>query len=66
MAGALTADEMDEYAARDLARGRTCTEPLAGRVVGIAATGELLVEIADSIARVRTGSLVLEPTHHPE
>lgn len=60
MLGVLTPEELDEYAARDLARGRTCVEPLRGRVVGIAASGELLVELADSIARVRSGSLVLE------
>jgi len=59
MSGPLTQDEMDEYAARDLARGRACTEPVRGRVIGIAPTGELLVELADSVARVRTGSLVL-------
>jgi BirA family biotin operon repressor/biotin-[acetyl-CoA-carboxylase] ligase len=60
MIGILTAEEMDEFASRDLARGKTCTEPLRGRVVGIAPTGELLVELADSVARVRSGSLVLE------
>lgn len=58
--GPLTSSEMDEYAARDMARGRTCSEPLRGRVVGIAATGELLIELADSVARVRAGSLVLD------
>lgn len=57
--GVLSAEEMDEYAARDLARGRECVEPVRGRVVGIAATGELLVELADSVARVRSGSLIL-------
>lgn len=62
--GSLTSDEMDEFGARDLARGRTCTEPMRGRVMGIAPTGELLVEIADSIARVRSGSLVLETLSH--
>ena len=61
LTGSLTAGEMEEYAARDIARGRLCVEPLRGRVAGIAATGELLVEIADSVARVRSGSLVLEP-----
>ena len=61
MSGPLTADEMDEYSGRDLARGRMCSEPARGRVVGIARTGELLVELADSVARVRTGSLVLLP-----
>ena len=58
--GELTGEEMDEYAARDMARGRNCIEPLRGRVTGIAPTGELLIEIADSVARVRSGSLVLE------
>ncbi len=61
MLGVLTQEEMDEYAARDLARGRMCVEPLRGRVVGIASSGELLVELADSIARVRSGSLMLQP-----
>ena len=61
MSGLLTPDEMDEYSGRDLARGRLCSEPVRGRVVGIAQTGELLVELADSVARVRTGSLVLQP-----
>jgi len=65
MTGTLTPEEMDEYAARDLARGRMCVEPLRGRVVGIASSGELLVELADSIARVRSGSLVLESPNRP-
>jgi BirA family biotin operon repressor/biotin-[acetyl-CoA-carboxylase] ligase len=60
MLGTLTPEEMDEFAARDLARGRRCIEPLRGRVSGILPSGELLVELADSTARVRTGSLVLE------
>ena len=58
--GMLSTEEMDEYAARDLARGRECVEPVRGRVVGIAASGELLVELADSVARVRSGSLILQ------
>lgn len=58
--GALSHEEMEEYAARDMARGRSCTEPLRGRVSGIAPTGELLVEIADSVVRVRSGSLILD------
>lgn len=58
--GMLSVEEMDEFAARDLARGRECVEPVRGRVVGIAATGELLVELADSVARVRSGSLTLQ------
>jgi BirA family biotin operon repressor/biotin-[acetyl-CoA-carboxylase] ligase len=65
MTGQLTPDEMDEYATRDLTRGRTCTEPVRGRVMGIAPSGELLVELADSTVLVRSGSLVLEPSDRP-
>lgn len=59
-AGPLNAREMAEYAARDLARSRRCIEPVMGTVRGIEPTGELLVELADSVVRVRSGSLVLE------
>lgn len=59
--GALTPMELEEYAGRDMARGRRCSEPVRGRVVGVAATGELLVELADSVVRLRSGSLVLYP-----
>lgn len=58
-AGSLTPAEMEQYAGRDMARGRFCSEPLQGRVAGIAPTGEILIELADTVARVRTGSLVL-------
>lgn len=58
--GQLAKTELDEYAARDLARGRECIEPVRGTVRGISPAGELLVELADSTVRIRTGSLVLE------
>lgn len=58
--GSLTESEMDEYSGRDMARGQSCSEPRRGRVLGIAPTGELLIEMADSVARVRAGSLVLD------
>lgn len=58
--GALTAEEIEEFNARDLARGRSCVEPARGRVVGINGAGELLVALADSVAPFRSGSLVLE------
>jgi BirA family transcriptional regulator, biotin operon repressor / biotin---[acetyl-CoA-carboxylase] ligase len=58
--GPLGADEMEEFDARDLARGRRCVEPAVGRVAGITPTGELLVALADSVASFRSGSLVLE------
>lgn len=58
--GELTSDEMEEFAARDLARGRVCIEPANGRVAGITPTGELLVVLADSVTPFHSGSLVLE------
>lgn len=58
--GPLTAAELDEFNARDLARGRTCIEPTRGRVAGISTNGELLVALADTVAPFRSGSLVLE------
>ena len=56
--GPLSADEIEEFAARDIARGRHCTVPALGRVAGISARGELLVALADTVARFRSGSLV--------
>ena len=58
--GPLGRDEMEEFAARDLARGRKCLTPALGRVAGITASGELLVTLADSVASFRSGSLLLE------
>jgi BirA family transcriptional regulator, biotin operon repressor / biotin---[acetyl-CoA-carboxylase] ligase len=58
--GPLDAAELEEFNARDLARGKSCTEPALGRVAGISATGELLVALADTVASFRSGSLVLE------
>lgn len=59
-AGPLRPIELMEWDARDLARGRRCTEPARGTVEGISPAGELLVALADSIARFRSGSLVLD------
>lgn len=58
--GSLSASEIEEFDARDLARGRTCIEPALGKVAGITATGELLVALADSVAPFRSGSLILQ------
>lgn len=58
--GPLNAGEIEEFNARDLARGRRCVEPAIGRVAGITPTGELLVALADSVGQFRSGSLVLE------
>ena len=57
--GNLKPIELIEWNARDLARGRQCSEPARGTVEGISAAGELLVALADSVARFRSGSLVL-------
>lgn len=59
--GDLAKAEMAEWDARDMARGRRCSEPARGTVEGISPSGELLVALADSVARFRSGSLVLEP-----
>lgn len=59
-AGELSPRELLEFDTRDMARGRRCVEPAKGIVRGISASGELLVALADTVARFRTGSLVLE------
>jgi BirA family biotin operon repressor/biotin-[acetyl-CoA-carboxylase] ligase len=58
--GPLDEDELEEFNARDLARGKICVEPARGRVAGITPNGELLVALADSVSPFRSGSLVLE------
>ena len=55
--GPLTDGELREFAARDLAVGRTCVDPAAGEVRGIAPTGELLVDTAAGLKAFRDGSL---------
>ena len=58
--GCLTGAELSEFATRDMARGRRCTEPARGTVRGINERGELVVALADSVASFRSGSLILE------
>jgi BirA family biotin operon repressor/biotin-[acetyl-CoA-carboxylase] ligase len=58
--GPLRREEIEEFNARDLARGRICVQPALGRVVGISPTGELLVALADAVTPFHSGSLVLE------
>lgn len=62
MAGLLDTDEMSEFEGRDFARGKRCTQPAIGMVEGITNSGELLVSLADSTVKFRSGSLVLEPS----
>lgn len=57
--GPLSATERARFAERDFAVGRRCTEPAAGRVVGIDDRGALLIESGGEVATVRAGSLVL-------
>lgn len=58
--GHLTAPELEEFAARDLARERPALEPARGRVAGVAPNGDLLIRTATGVVACRTGSLVLE------
>ena len=58
--GELSPRELVEFDTRDMARGHRCVEPAQGTVRGITASGELLVALADTVARFRSGSLVLE------
>jgi BirA family biotin operon repressor/biotin-[acetyl-CoA-carboxylase] ligase len=56
--GFLDGDEMARYAARDCAAGRRVVQPAVGVVLGVGATGALLVETASGQVACRTGSLV--------
>ena len=57
--GALSDAELAGFAARDMARGRRCVQPVAGVVRGIDAHGALLVESdGGSLVAARSGSLV--------
>jgi BirA family transcriptional regulator, biotin operon repressor / biotin---[acetyl-CoA-carboxylase] ligase len=55
--GPLSAGEVEEFAARDLAAGRTCVTPASGRVCGITSSGELLVDTDVGLRSFRDGSL---------
>jgi BirA family biotin operon repressor/biotin-[acetyl-CoA-carboxylase] ligase len=58
--GHLTESELADFAARDIAAGQGCVQPIVGRVAGIDRTGALLVNTGSRIAAVRAGSLVLQ------
>jgi BirA family biotin operon repressor/biotin-[acetyl-CoA-carboxylase] ligase len=60
MTGALTARECAAFAARDLAAGRRCIEPVEGVVRGIDANGGLVVAVGSDTVTRRAGSLVLQ------
>ena len=60
--GWLTDTELAAFESRDMARGRRCSAPARGRVLGITRSGELRVagEGGGGEMAVRSGSLVLE------
>lgn len=62
-AGALTGElhshELDQYARRDIARGREISSPVAGTILGISERGALLVRLATgTLVPVLAGSIV--------
>lgn len=56
--GTLSSEELAIYTDRDLALGRVCVSPVAGRVSGIDASGALQVDVGSEVRAVRGGSLV--------
>ena len=58
--GGLGPRELEEYAARDWARGRRVVAPHAGIVAGITADGAVLIETPGGVIPSRSGSLVFE------
>jgi BirA family biotin operon repressor/biotin-[acetyl-CoA-carboxylase] ligase len=59
----LTASELEEFAARDVAAGRACVDPTPGVVRGISQEGALLIETATGVQRFRDGSLTFAGAH---
>jgi hypothetical protein len=59
--GPLTPAERLAFAARDLAHGKRCLDPVPGVVKGIDAFGALLVDSPTGQRAIHSGSLVLEP-----
>ncbi len=57
-AGPLSPAELDAFASRDLAAGRTITAPVAGVAGGISSGGALLVTTARGVEHHRAGSLL--------
>jgi BirA family biotin operon repressor/biotin-[acetyl-CoA-carboxylase] ligase len=59
--GRLSSAELRAFAARDLACGRAVVEPEPGRVVGIDASGALVLDTPAGRRSIRAGSLVFSP-----
>ena len=60
LSDALRPPEIHEFERRDWARGKRCSAPVAGIVLGIDARGALLVRTSAGDITARSGSLVLE------
>ncbi|HET9424825.1 MAG TPA: biotin--[acetyl-CoA-carboxylase] ligase [Gemmatimonadaceae bacterium] len=60
LAGPLTRAEVDDFTARDVARGRAILEPVRGTVDGINAAGGLRVLTKDGLETLQAGTLVFE------
>jgi BirA family biotin operon repressor/biotin-[acetyl-CoA-carboxylase] ligase len=58
--GPLTEEELVLWNERDLALGRRCLEPVAGRVSGIGADGAIHIETPAGRSTALAGSLVLQ------
>lgn len=58
--GPLRSEELEQFAARDWARGRTVLAPQRGTVAGISASGALLIETPTGTVACSSGSLVLD------
>ena len=57
--GPLTRTELADFAVRDYARGRVCSLPARGVVLGISSDGALVIESERGLAHHRGGSLEL-------
>lgn len=58
--GKLTETELGEWRRRDCLAGRRIATPIRGRVLGVLASGELLVETDRGPEAVRTGTVTME------
>ena len=58
--GKLTESELAEWRRRDRLAGRRIAAPIRGRVIGVLASGELLVETDRGPESVRTGTVTME------
>lgn len=55
--GTLSAEELNQFQARDILTGRKISAPEAGVVRGVASSGALVVETRSGVRQVRTGTV---------